>query len=115
MLVSKASCAIPKCIQDIGAKGRRLGIRARATPLQDALEFARDPARPGLQARPVQFAAAERPPVGEEAFHDLQTHPAHRFSGSSSMGQLPEVAFQVGPADLPQSPEKSLRDALTGL
>ena len=57
---------------------------------------------PGLQARPVQFAAAERPPVREQAFHDLQTHSADRFSGSSSIDQLLKVAFQVGPADLTQ-------------
>jgi hypothetical protein len=88
--------------QDVGAKGRRLGIRARATLLQNALEFARNRVHPGLQARPVQFAAAERPPVGEQAFLDLQTRSAYCFSGSSSIDQLLKVAFQVGPADLTQ-------------
>jgi len=62
--------------QDVGAKGRRLGIGARATLLQNALEFPRNRVHPGLQARPVQFTAAERPPVGEQAFHDLQTRSA---------------------------------------
>ena len=76
--------------QDVGAKGRRRGIRAAAALLQNALEFARDGVQPGLQARSVQFAVAERPPVGEEAFHDLQTHPANGFSGSSSIDQFLE-------------------------
>ena len=69
---------------------KRLGVR-RAIGSNRAC-------RPGS----VQFAAAERPPVGEQAFHDLQTHPANRFSGSSSIDQLLKVALQVGPADLTQ-------------
>ena len=70
--------------------------------LQNTLEFAHNRVQPGLQPRSVQFAAAERPPVGEQAFHDIQTHPANCFSGSSSIDQLLKVAFQVGPADLAQ-------------
>ena len=70
--------------------------------LQNTLEFARNRVQPGLQPRSVQFAAAERPPVGEQAFHDIQTHPANCFSGSSSIDQLLKVAFQVGPTDLAQ-------------
>src|SRR5208337_5259788 len=66
------------------------------------LEFARNRLQPGLQPRSVQFAAAERPPVGEQAFHGIQTHPANCFSGSSSIDQLLKIAFQVGPADLAQ-------------
>ena len=70
--------------------------------LQNTLEFACNRIQPGLQPRSVQFAAAERPPVGEQAFHDIQTHPANCFSGSSSIDQLLKVAFQVGPTDLAQ-------------
>ena len=70
--------------------------------LQNTLEFACNRLQPGLQPRSVQFAAAERPPVGEQAFHDIQTHPANCFSGSSSIDQLLKVAFQVGPTDLAQ-------------
>src|SRR5271157_3487848 len=88
--------------QEVGAKGRSFGIRAGATLLQNALEFARDRVQPSLQARSVQFATAECPPVGEQAFHDLQAYPANCFSGSSSIDQLLKVAFQVRPADLPQ-------------
>jgi len=88
--------------QEVGAKGRCFGIRAGATLLQNALEFARDRVQPSLQARSVQFATAESPPVGEQAFHDLQAYPANCFSGSSSIDQLLKVAFQVRPADLPQ-------------
>ena len=36
--------------QDVGAKGRGLGIRAGATPFQNALEFARNPVHPRFQA-----------------------------------------------------------------
>ena len=55
--------------QEVDAKGGCLGIRAGATLLQNALEFARDRVQPGLQARSVQFATAKCPPVGEQAFH----------------------------------------------
>jgi hypothetical protein len=81
--------------QDVGAKRRRLRIRAGATLLQSGLEFARDRVQPRLQARPVQFAAAELPPVGEEAFDHLLTHPADCFSGSSPIDQLLKIALQV--------------------
>jgi len=62
--------------QEVGAKGGCLGIRAGATLLQNALEFARNQVQPGLQTRSVKFTAAEPPPVGEQAFHDVQTYPA---------------------------------------
>ena len=65
------------------------------TGLQNSLEFAHDRAQPCLQARSVQFAAAERPPVGELAFHDFQTHPADCFSGPSSIDQPLKIALQV--------------------
>jgi hypothetical protein len=65
------------------------------------VEFARHPLDAGSQARPVQFAAAERPPVGEQAFHDLPTHPPYRVSGPSSIDQLLKVALEVSPTDLP--------------
>ena len=87
--------------QQVGAEGRRLGIGAAATQLQSDLEFPRHPLDTGLQTRPVQFAAAERPPVGEQAFHDLQAHLPDAFSGSASIDQLLEVAREVGPTDLP--------------
>ncbi len=89
--------------QEVRTKGRGFGICAGATLLQNALEFARNRIQPGLQARSVQFAATERPPVGEQAFHDIQTHSANCFSRSSSIDQLLKVAFQVRPADLRSS------------
>ena len=86
--------------QEIAQKVAALESCAGATLLQNTLEFACNRIQPGLQPRSVQFAAAERPPVGEQAFHDIQTHPANCFSGSSSIDQLLKVAFQVGPTDL---------------
>lgn len=87
-------------LQDIGAKGRRLGIRAAAAPLQHPLEFARDRLQPGPQSRSVHFAAAELPPIGEEAFHHLQAGPPNCIGGPSSIDELLEVSLQMGPADL---------------
>src|SRR3954451_8102432 len=92
--------------QHVDTKGRRLGIRAAATLLQGGLKFPRHSLDTGLQARPVQFAAAERPPVSKQAFLDLQTHPPNRFSGSSTIDQLLEVALEVRPADLAQFPRQ---------
>jgi len=88
--------------QKVDTKGGCLGIRAGATLLQNALEFARGRVQSGLQARSVEFTAAKCPPVGEQAFHDLQTYPANCFSGSSSINELLKITFQVSPADLPQ-------------
>jgi hypothetical protein len=81
--------------QKVHAKGGCLGIRAAATPLQSALEFARNRVQADLQALSVEFTAAKRPPVGEQAFHDFQTYPANCFSGSSSINELLKVALQV--------------------
>ena len=81
--------------QDVGTERRCLAVGAAATLLQDPLEFALDRVQPGLQARSVQFAAAETPPVGEQAIDYLQTDPPDCFSGSSTFDQLPKVALQV--------------------
>jgi len=51
------------------SKGDCLVVRAGATVLQNALEFARNRVQPGLQARSVQFATAKSPSGGEQAFH----------------------------------------------
>src|SRR5271157_3422540 len=66
-----------------------LGVRARSGPTELAGPVG-----------PVRHGG--KPPVGEQAFHDLQAYPANCFSGSSSIDQLLKVAFQVRPADLPQ-------------
>ncbi len=88
--------------QYVGAQGRRLGIRARATLLQNPLEFARNPVHPSLQGRAVDLAVAERPPVGEQAVNHFQTGSANCVSGSSSIDQLLKITFQVSPANLTQ-------------
>jgi hypothetical protein len=67
--------------QDFGATRRRLGIRTEAALLQNALKFTRNRVQPGLLARSVSFAAVDCPPVGGEAFHDLQTYSVNCFSG----------------------------------
>ena len=79
---------------------RRLGILRNEQPCSGVpWSSCVNRAQPGLQPRSVQFAATERPPVGEQAFHDLQTYPANCFSGSSSVNQFLKVAFQVGQED----------------
>jgi hypothetical protein len=67
----------PDRAEDNGVAGKGVPAGRLTTLLQNALELARNRAGAGLQARSVQFAAAERPRVGEEAFHDLQTRPSH--------------------------------------
>ena len=74
----------------------------RSNPAPRCSGVPRHPLDTGLQARPVEFAAAERPPVGKQAFHDLQAHPSDCVSGPSSIDQLLKVALEVSPTDLPQ-------------
>ena len=83
-------------LRPINMNGRSI-LAVTSTLLQNTLEFACNRIQPGLQPRSVQFAAAERPPVGEQAFHDIQTHPANCFSGSSSIDQLLESRVSGGP------------------
>ncbi len=87
--------------QQVGGSTPPPSVSAQLHPCSKTSRFPRiHPLDPGLQAGPVQFAAAKRPPVREQAFHDLQAHPPDRFSGPSAIDQLLEVALEVGPADL---------------